>query len=233
MNLVLVLGLILIYGLDRDKVYEISLVNLETYYSFPNIDEKNNVFVYPHDNANSWAKIKIPVGSYEIDDLNNTIHFEMEKRGHHDEINNEYYINISANSNTLKSDLIIEQGYQVDFNKKNSLAKVLGFTGTKYEEGFHESENVVNILTINSILVNMDLISGSYVNGGTKNTIYSFFPKVSPGYKIIESPVNLVYIPLILDTIDNLNVSITDQDDHLLNLRNEKLTIRFHIREAR
>ena len=36
-----------------------------------------------------------------------------------------------------------------------------------------------------------------------------------------------------LDTIDSLNVSITDQDDHLLNLRNEKLTIRFHIREAR
>ena len=157
----------------------------------------------------------------------------MEKRGHYDEINNENYINISANSNTLKSVLIIEQGYEVDFNHKNSLAKVLGFTGTKYEEGFHESENVVNILTINSILVNIDMISGSYVNGATKNTVYSFFPKVSPGYRIIESPVNLVYLPLILDTIDNINVSLTDQDDHLLNLRNEKLTIRFHIREAR
>ena len=77
----------------------------------------------------------------------------MEKRGHYDEINNEYYINISANSNTLKSVLIIEAGYQVDFNQQNALSKVLGFTGTKYEEGFHESENVVNILTINSILV--------------------------------------------------------------------------------
>ena len=219
--------------LDRDKVYEIALVNLETYYSFPNIDENNNVFVYSYDNGISWEKIKIPVGSYEIDDLNNTIHFEMEKRGHYDEINNENYINICANSNTLKSVLIIEQGYQVDFNHKNSLAKVLGFTGTKYEEGFHESENVVNILTINSILVNIDMISGSYVNGATKNTVYSFFPKVSPGYRIIESPVNLVYLPLILDTIDNINVSLTDQDDHLLNLRNEKLTIRFHIREAR
>ena len=100
-------------------------------------------------------------------------------------------------------------------------------------EGFHESENVVNILSINSILVNIDISSGSYVNGTTKNTIYSFFPKVSPGYKIIETPVNLVYLPIILDTIDSLNVSITDQDDHLLNLRNEMLTIRFHIRETR
>ena len=48
--------------LDRDKVYEIALVNLETYYSFPNIDETNNIFVYSPDNVNSWVKIKIPEG---------------------------------------------------------------------------------------------------------------------------------------------------------------------------
>ena len=219
--------------LDEKKKYEIALVNLETYYSFPNIDETNNTFVYSPDNGNSWEKIKIPEGSYEIDDINNTIQHEMEKRGHYDEINEDYYINIAPNTNTLKSVLILEKGYQVDFNHQNSLAKVLGFTGTKYTEGFHESENVVDILRINSILVNIDIISGSYVNGTTKSTIYSFFPDVSPGYKIIESPVNLVYLPITLDTIDSLNVTITDQDYHLLNLRNEKLTIRFHIREAR
>ena len=176
--------------LDRDKVYEIALVNLETYYSFPNIDETNNLFVYSPDNGNSWVKIKIPEGSYKIDDINNTIKHEMEKRGHYDSINEDYYINISANSNTLKSVLILEKDYQVDFNHQNSISKVLGFTVAKYTEGFHESENVVNILRINSILVNIDIISGSYVNGTTKSTIYSFFPKVSPGYKIIESPVN-------------------------------------------
>ena len=214
--------------LDRDKEYEIALVNLETYYSFPNIDETNNLFVYSPDNGNSWVKIKIPEGSHEIDDINNTIQHEMKKRGHED-----YYVNISANSNTLKSVLILEKDCQVDFNHQNSLAKVLGLTGVKYMGGFHESENVVNILRINSILVNIDIISGSYVNGTTKNTIYSFFPKVSPGYKIIEMLINLVYLPITLDTIHRLGVSITDQVDHLLNLRNEKLTIRFHITEAR
>ena len=219
--------------LDEEKVYEIALVNLETYYSFPNIDETNNVFVYSPDNGNSWVKIKIPEGSYELDDINNTIQHEMEKRGHYDEINEDYYINISPNTNTLKSILILEKGYQVDFDHQNSLAKVLGFTGTKYMEGFHESENVVDILRINSILVNVDIISGNYVNGTTKSTLYSFFPDVSPGYKIIESPVNLVYLPITLNTIDSLSVMITDQDDNLLNLRDEKLTIRFHIREAR
>ena len=42
--------------LDRDKKYEIAIVNLETYYSFPNIDESNLVFVYSPDNGNSWEK---------------------------------------------------------------------------------------------------------------------------------------------------------------------------------
>ena len=93
--------------LDMDKKYEIALVNLETYYSLPNIDESNNVFVYSPNNGNLWVKIKIPKG-YEIDDIN-TIHQEMEKRGHHDPINEDYYINISANSNTLKSVLILKK----------------------------------------------------------------------------------------------------------------------------
>ena len=219
--------------LDKKKVYEIALVNLETFYSFPNIDDSNNIFVYSHDQGQTWTKIKIPTGSYEIGDLNQTIRFEMEKVGHYDEVNQESYINIAANSNTLKTILIIGKDYQVDFNQPNNLSKVLGFTGKKYIEGFHESEKPVNILSINSIFVNIDIIDGSYVNGKTKNTIYSFFPDVAPGFKIIESPVNLVYLPILPYTIQNLNLSITDQDENLLNLRDEKLTARFHIREAR
>ena len=107
----------------------------------------------------------------------------MEKKGHHDPINKDYYINISANSNNLNSVLILEKDYQVDFNHQNSLAKVLGFTGTKYTEGFHESEKAVTILHINSILVNIDIISGSYVNGTTKTLSTPFFRKSAPGIR--------------------------------------------------
>ena len=32
--------------LDKKKDYEIALVNLETYYSFPNVDRSNNSFSY-------------------------------------------------------------------------------------------------------------------------------------------------------------------------------------------
>ncbi len=52
--------------LRKDKQYEIALVNLETYYSFPNIDNKNNIFRYSIDNGANWNEIEIPEGSYEF-----------------------------------------------------------------------------------------------------------------------------------------------------------------------
>jgi len=79
--------------------------------------------------------------------------------------------------------------------------------------------------------VNVDVIGGSYVNGRTKNTIYSFFPNVSPGYKIVENLRNLVYLPVILDKINKMETVVTDRSGRQLNLRGENLTIRYHLRE--
>ena len=90
---------------------------------------------------------------------------------------------------------------------------------------------MVKILTINSILVNIDIISGSYVNGSTQPSIYSFFPDVSPGYKIIENPHNLAYLPITSDTIHCIKIWVTDQNGNDLNLRGENLSMPFHLRE--
>jgi len=69
------------------------------------------------------------------------------------------------------------------------------------------------------------------VNGRTQNIIYSFFPNVSLGYKIVENPRNLVYLPVILDQINKMDTVVTDQNGKQLNLRGENLTIRYHLRE--
>ena len=89
---------------------------------------------------------------------------------------------------------------------------------------------MVNILTINSILINIYIIAGSYVNNSTQPTIYSFFPNVSPGYKIIEN-LNLIYLPITSDTIHSFTIWLTDQNGNELNLRGENLSMRFHLRE--
>ena len=40
--------------LDKKKDYEIALINLETYYSFPNIDRSNNCFTYSPGANTPW-----------------------------------------------------------------------------------------------------------------------------------------------------------------------------------
>ena len=131
----------------------------------------------------------------------------------------------------MKTTLTLDNSYQVDFTLNNSLRHLFGFNSAIYTESYQESEGVVNIVSIDSILVNIDIITGSYVNGRMQLVVYLFFPKVSPGYKIVEKPPHLKYLPVTLDTITNLRTYITDQDGNLLNLRGEVVTIRLDIRE--
>ena len=160
----------------------------------------------------------IPEGSYHVEDINEFIHREMRKNNHYDQTSNKVYIEISANTNTLKSEMIIKKHCEIDFKRYNSINSLLGFDSKLYKSGFNESEIMVNIPTINIILVNINIISGSYVNGFTQPTIYSFFPNVSPGYKIIENPHNLLYLPITADTIHNITIWLTDQNGDELNL---------------
>ena len=113
----------------------------------------------------------------------------MKSNGHWDEANEEFYVSILANTNTMKAILNIKNKYQVNFKSSDSLIKLLGFNAKTYSAS-QESERVVDILSVNSILVNLDIISGSYVNGVARHTIYSFFPNVSPGHKVVENPKN-------------------------------------------
>ena len=169
-------------------------MNLETYYSFPNIDRSNNCFTYtPGANA-PLVDIIIPEGSYHVEYINEFIQREMRKNDHYHKVNDKNNVEISANTDTLKSEMFLKNNYEVDFRKYKSINSLLGFHSNLYTSAFHESENMVNILTISSILVNIDIISGSYVNDSTQSTIYSFFPDVSPGIKL--SKILIIFFAL-------------------------------------
>ena len=88
---------------------------------------------------------------------------------------------------------------RVDFNVDDNLCKCLGFN----KAGRHESENLVNILSINSILVHCDIIEASRLNEIESPVIYSFFPGVTPGDKVVSTPLHLIYIPLALNNFSH------------------------------
>ena len=112
--------------LVKKKDYEIALINLERYNSFPNIDNSNNCFTYtPGANA-LWYTIIIPEGSYHVEDINSFIQREWRKTGHYDKANDKDNIEISANNNTLKSEIYLRNNYEVDFRQYNFINSLLG-----------------------------------------------------------------------------------------------------------
>jgi hypothetical protein len=159
----------------------------------------------------------------------------MKANSHWNSTSDEGYISIEPDFGTLRAIIsITHPDYIVDFNVTNSIRSILGFNAVQIGKGKHKGDKIVNILSINSILVNCSIIGGSYVDGTKQPTIYSFFPEVEPGMKITEKPTNLVYLPLpdFTDIISNIRIWLTDQNGKILNLRGENVTIRFEIRQA-
>ena len=89
----------------------------------------------------------------------------------------------------------------------------------------------MSIIEVNSIFIHTNIINGSIVNGVSEPVIYTFFPEVSPGHKIVENPVNLIYLPISLYDIRNFHVKITNQSNIPLDLRGENITVAFHLRQ--
>ena len=81
---------------------------METYYSFPNIDRSNNCFSYLPGANTPWFDIIIPEGSYHVEDINEFIQREMRKNDYSDKVNDKNNIEISANTNTLKSEMFLK-----------------------------------------------------------------------------------------------------------------------------
>ena len=55
-----------------------------------------------------WFEIIIPDGSYHVEDINEFIQREMRRNIHYDKANDKVYIEISANTDTLKSDMFFK-----------------------------------------------------------------------------------------------------------------------------
>ena len=116
------------------------------------------------------------------------------------------------------------------FQFDGSLCKVLGFSRKIYKAGSHESENLVNILSFNSILVHCDIIEAPRLNG-IEAPLY-FFPDVAPGDKIVSTLLYLIYIPLTLNIISHMTCWLTVQYGKELDLRGEEVTITFHVKSC-
>ena len=192
--------------LAKKNVYEIALINLETCYSFPNTDGSNNCFTYSPNLNPLWFDIIIPEGSYYVEDINEFIQREIRKNCHYDNENDMDNIEISANTNTLNSEVNLKNNYEVDFRQDKSISCHRGYYCKLYIQDFTSLKLWLIFLLSASKLVIIDIIPGSHVNRFTQPTIYSFFSVVSPGYTIMKNPHNLPYISITSDTIHSITL---------------------------
>ena len=165
----------------------------------------------------------MPVGSYEIEDIDKFLRKKL--------VQDHIAFYLKLNNNTLCC--TIKCSLPIDFQPEDSLSHLLGFTERVLEPNVvHHSDLPVTILKINALRVECNITSGAYINGQKVHTIHEFFPAVPPGYKIIEAPSHVIYLPIAVKYIDHLQVRIVDQDGDLVNFRGEVITVRLHLKQS-
>ena len=207
--------------------YEIAFTSLDTSYSMPNIDLSNNTF--------QVGRIDTPLMTITVDPgCNGMMHLNKEISRLLESLGIPKAVKFTGNYNTFKTNMVISSGFVVNFTE-HSMRSVFGFKAGKYEAVTQKrfvSDFNVEILPINSILVQCNLVGQSYLNGVLAPIVHTFFPRANPGEKIIETPVEYIYLPVSSDVIRRISVWLTDQNGDLLNLTNEAVTFRFHLRSC-
>lgn len=202
--------------LSPKKTYVLGLVEFLTFNSVPNVDDYNNKLYLKNHN------IVIPTGNYEISNLEEYI---KKKLSEHD-----ISFSLKPNNNTLHSEIKCSE--EINFEPPDSIGQLLGFTQRVLKPNvLHTSDKPVFIIKINSLRIECNITAGAYLNSKKSHTIHEFFPSVPAGYKIIEIPSQVIYLPITVKSIDFLQLRIVDQDGDIVNFRGEVITIRLHIKE--
>lgn len=201
--------------LSSYKNYTLGLIELLTFNSIPNVDVSNNKFYVGEE------VVTIPTGSYEIEDIERYVQSALNDK--------RIIVNIKPNNNTLRSE--IKCSSDINFEPDDSIGSLLGFAKRVLPANIsHESDLPVAILKVNALRVECNITAGAYINERKVHTIHEFFPVVPPGYKIVEVPSHVIYLPVTSKTIDHIQLRLVDQNGDLVNFRGEVITIRLHIK---
>lgn len=216
--------------LDPNANYSCALLDFSTYNSIANIiQDKNNEFKYiskgsPKDEEKT---IKLPTSMYEVEDILKYLKSEL------------IASKISLTYDISEASSTVQISFDTDITwTGGTILNVIGFKiegeSKLFKKGWkYRSEHIVKITDIDVIRIECDIVSGSYINGSHCHTIHQFSNcKVPPGYKFIEVPQHLIYLPINNKQLQSIQISIVDQDGNLIDFRGEQLSCRIHIKKS-
>lgn len=214
--------------LDPNANYSCGLLDFSTYNSIPNIIEgKNNVFKCECMNGEEVEEIliELPTSMYEIEDILKYLKSEFNA------------LNISLTYDISEASSTVQISFDNDIKwTGGTLLSVIGFQndGSVFDKGStYRSQHIAKITDIDVIRIECDIVSGSYINGKHCHTIHQFSNcKVPPGYKFIEVPQHIIYLPIRERQLRSIQISIVDQDGKLIDFRGEQISCRIHIKKV-
>lgn len=204
--------------LDPSAQYALGMIGLYTYYTIPNVVEGANKFYYDKDDK----VITIPVGSYEISDIEEYINAVLNK---------EDAVTLKPNNNTLQCE--VKSKFIINFEHGDSIGTMLGFSRKKLNANEkHASDLPVKIVKVVTIRIECSITTSAYYDARLSHTLYEFSPQVAPGFSINIEPTNIIYLPVNKrDTIDNITLSLLDQEGRPVDFRGEQIVIRLELKK--
>lgn len=210
--------------LKDSKQWEVALLDFTTYNSIPNVIEGiNNRLHYAKSKNGQIEVVDINTGSYEITDIGKEIQNKLGMDA----------FELRANNNNLRS--VVKCKYFLDFSQPSSIGSLLGFPSYSVllePNIYHTSPKTVNIIKVNVINITCNIVHGAYKDGSNQHILHTFYPTVPPGFKIVEKPHNLIYLPLNTTNISDIVLNVLDQDGDFVDFRGEVITLRLHIRQT-
>ncbi len=198
--------------------WEIGLVNFQSYYSIPNVTLDNDriLTITVDDNYNF---IRLPVGAYTLEDLNSAINTNLFPG---------QYVNLTLHGPTNRVHL--RSNLDIDF-REGSLAPLLGFNPGRYiHDRDHYAQHAPNLAPVEMIRIHCNIVQGSYEEEAHAHILHEFSPTIPTGYKIIEAPDHVIYLPLNVKRITEITLRVTDQDNKPLDFRGERIYIRLELK---
>lgn len=190
--------------------YSLGLISLSVYNTIYNVTEKNNNFRYF--NGEHWFDINLPPGTYELTQINEEIQkFTGE------------LITIEPNVSTQKSEMILAKGYMVDFTPVNSIAKLLGFKPSQYNNIEDERERlpVLDMLNGDSrTIIPIRSYGESRTDYGSQDHMFPPLqdPNLSEDLEVFEPHKRITSQKVVeITTIDKIHLNCDKVDGSILN----------------
>ena len=222
-----------------NKNYELALINLFTFYTWPIIsnNNQNNRFDIIRASPSKTVQCTLPDGIYSINTLNDFIYSILQSEFSY--TGNEFQMPILLVANLAISRFIIEIN-DLNFSINigiNNFYKLLGWASidNKLIVSTTTGSQVGNInYNIDCYHINCDIVNSSIVNNDNyRSVIYTFVPNIEIGSIISIEPITKIYQPINREEmITSIRIYLTDNKMRKVYL-NEPLVIVLHLQEIK